>query len=215
MEEAAALIKTFPLWIDLSKKFFLRAILKVKKRNIPFFLWRSSKAFSLIEILVVLFIIAFLFTLAIQSVVRKDKKIKNAFHKLIRLNNRLVTVSKLYNKEYRLVMQLNKEGPEQYWVEKKQPKIIQKSRTDKDPNASPFFIDESFYPKPQALPPLLQIIKVESSSWKTEKTEGLVYIYYYPKGLAQETSIYFFRPDNRAEWTLYLDPVTKNFQVIQ
>ena len=186
-----------------------------RKNNIPFFLWKSSKAFSLIEILVVLFILAFLIAITTKRFTGKDRKIKSAFNKLIRLNSRLVIVSKIHKKEYRLVIQLNKEGPEQYWVEKKRPKTVQREQSNREPNLSPFFIDESFYPEPQALPPLLQITKIESSAWKKGKTEGLAYIYYYPKGLAQETSIYFLRPDNRAEWTLYLDPVAKNFQIME
>ena len=175
----------------------------------------NTSAFSLIEILVVLFILAFLFTFTAQRFTRKDRNIKNAFNKLIRLNSRLVMTSKFHNKEYRLVLQLNKEGPEQYWVEKKQPKAMQENQSDKKPPLSPFFMDEYFYSEPQILPSLLQIAKVESAILKKERTEGLVYIYYYPKGLAQETRLYFVRADNQAEWVLYLDPVAKNFQLLK
>ena len=175
---------------------------------------KSSKAFSLIEILVVLFILAFVFTWAGQRFTNKSRAIKSTFNKLIRLNSRLILISKLHNKEYRLVLQLNEEGPEQYWVEKRQPKAIQKDQDDIESDLSSFVIDEYFYSKPQKIPSLLQITKVESS-WEPEKTKGLAYIYYYPKGLAQETSLYFLRTDNKAEWTLYLDPIGKNFQIIK
>ena len=78
-----------------------------------------------------------------------------------------------------------------------------------------FVLDEAFYSKPEVIFPLLSVTKVESSVWEEDKTEGVVYIYYYPKGLAQETAIQFLRLDNQGHWTLYLDPVTKNFHVLK
>ncbi len=184
---------------------------------------KSSKAFSLIEVLIVLFIIAFLFGLAAQKFSRRDQKINNTFDRIIRLNRRLVMLSKFYNETYRLVIQLDADGPEKYWVEKKQAKkdkddasstIERQDDTGKE-EISGFIIDSSFYDEPQVILPFLSITKVESSPWKEDKTEGLAYIYYYPKGLAQETALQFLRPDNQGRWTLYLDPVTKSIQVLK
>lgn len=179
----------------------------------------SSKAFSLIEILVVLLILAFIFSFIAQRISRKDEKIRTVFEKLIRLNRRLVNLSQLHNQTYRWVIQINSEGPESYWVEKKQiqNQISEQSaeqKEDGETTKSRFYLDDSFYPEPKNIHPLLNITKVDSSLWEGSKTEGLVYIYYYPKGLAQETSIQFFRTDNQAEWTLYLDPITKNLRII-
>ena len=135
---------------------------------------------------------------------------------MIQLNNRLVMASKLHNKTYRMGILLDPKGPEQYWVEKKGYAQAQPSQSDSDGQpSSSFFIDEAFYPEPEKLQPLLDIVKIKSTSWEKDKTEGLVYIYYRPKGLAQETSLFFLRSDNRAEWELYLDPVEKSFRVIK
>ena len=76
-------------------------------------------------------------------------------------------------------------------------------------------MDDSFYSAPVKIPGLLDIVKIESPSWQEDKTEGPVYIYYYPKGLAQEISIHFLRKDGRGRWILYLDPVTKNIQILK
>ena len=187
--------------------------MKGQKGFNPFSSWKNPKAFTLIEILIVLFLLGFLFTFAAQRFVKRDRRVKKTFHQFIRLNNRLVFASKIHNKEYRLVILLDKEGMEQYWVEKKQPGAVPKDQDDEEKKISPYFIDESFYAEPEVIPSFLQILKIESPAWEKEKTEGLAYIYYHPKGLAQETRIYFLRSDNSAEWTLYLDPVAKSFQI--
>ena len=194
--------------------------LKPQKKMSSFL--KSSKAFSLIEILIVLSIIAFVFVFAAQKFSRKEQRISNQFDKLIRLNRRLVTVSKLHNKTYRLAIQLDNKGPEQYWVEKKQTgqtkeKLSKKNQTNEEAEkqTDDFFIDDSFYSQPEILSPLLSVTKVESPVWEKYKTKGLVYIYYYPKGLAQETNIQLLRSDNQATWTLYLDPATKNLQILK
>ena len=184
-----------------------------KQKQIPV-LFKTSKAFSLIEILFVLLIIAFIFALASQKLIRKGKKVKTTFDKMIRLNKRLVILSKLHNQTYRWVIKLDPEGKEQYWVEKKQTR--KKKGTGGGKNLdSHFFMDKSFYPEPESIPSILNITKVESPFWAKAKTKGLIYIYYYPQGLAQETRFYFTRPDNQAVWTLYLDPASKNIQVLK
>ena len=202
---------------------------KRKAPNRWLFFFKSSKAFSLIEILLVLFILAFVFVFVSQRFSRKDQKIKSTFDKLVRLNRRLVTLSKLHNQTYRWVIQLDSEGPEKYWVEKKQEGKMDDQFLDwakgqtttqekEDQSASQeldFAVDDSFYSEPEIITPFLEITKAESSLWEGDRTKGLVYIYYYPKGLAQETTIQFFRPDNQGSWTLYLDPATKNFQVLK
>ena len=157
---------------------------------------KSSKAFSLIEILVVLFIIAFMFAFAAQTFSRKGQKVAHTFDKLIRLNRRMVMLSKFSNNSYRLVIQLNNEGPEQYWVERRQVDQIhtdlsdtlgeqnegQKEEEPEEKLKHDFVLDDSFYSEPEVIPPFLSITKVESSIWEEDRTEGLVYIYYYPKG---------------------------------
>ena len=164
---------------------------------------KTKKAFSLIEILVAVLLIGFLFSISSQKLFNRGQKVRAVFDRLIRLNNRLVTVSTLHNKTYRLVLQLDIEKQDQYWVEKKQ--VFR--------GGEGFQIDDSFYSEPQKLPALLDIVKVETKS--ANKEEGTVYVYYYPSALAQATKIYFLRPENQGAWILYLDPVTKKLQVLK
>lgn len=197
--------------------------LQSKKRKKTLCFLKASRAFSLLEILIVLLIIAFVFTFVSRNFIRRGQTVKSAFENLVRLNRRLVVLSKLHSKTYRLAIQLNAEGPEQYWVEKKIRSQSSINFTDdagtstegEERGQPDFVLDEAFYSEPEIIFPLLSITKVESSVWKEDKIKGVVYIYYYPKGLAQETAIQFLRLDNQGRWTLYLDPVTKNFHILK
>ena len=166
----------------------------------------SKKAFSLIEMLLALFILGFLFTVVSQKMFNRGQKVRTVFNDFIRLNNRLVSVSTLHSKTYRLVFQLDTEKTDQYWVEKKQTDFSTEEKAD-----SLFQIDDSFYSEPQNLPPILDITKLETKGFTQE--QGKVYIYYYPSALAQSAKIYFLRPGNQGKWILHLDPVTKKLQV--
>ena len=180
--------------------------------------FHNSKAFSLVEMLVVISIFAFVFLFTAKNFSSRKNKINTNFNKLIYLNRSLTIKSKLHNSIYRLVISLSPEGPEEYWVEKKQKNPENtKSPSNNAENSDDyvFFLDDSFYSDPQTLSPFLNISQITSPTWEKKKTEGLVYIYYYPKGLAQETSIEFSRTDREGNWTLRLDPVTKNLKIIK
>ena len=166
---------------------------------------RSQSAFTLIEILAVLLIVVFIFSLSGRMLFSREKKIRAVFQDLILLNRRLVMDAKTRRNVYRLALRLNPEGPEEYWVEKKEAS---------EEGSGDFALDERFFSPPQKISPLLEISSVESVSWEEPKTEGIIHIYYTPKGLAQETAIQFFRPDNKGRWTLYLHPVHKEFHLL-
>ena len=173
---------------------------------------QSKKAFTLIELLLVVAIVAFLFALSAKIFVKKKTRVKNTFNEFIQLNNRLSRSSKLNKQSYRLVFNLSTEEPDQYWVEKKISGTKQEDLQNADPG-SHFQMENSFYPETQTLIPLLDIVQIEQKEQKG--TEGLVYIYYYPSALAQETKIYLLRPDTQAEWILYLDPVSKELSLLK
>ncbi len=174
----------------------------------------QSKAFSLIELLLVLFILVFVFAFVSKRFFRKEEKVRTAFDKLARLNRRLVLQSQMNNQTYRWVIDLKSDGPEQYWVEKQQIKSPQATEDEEKPSSG-FVVDRRFFPEPEIITPLLDISRVESTLLEEAQTEGQVYIYYYPKGLAQETALHFYRPDNQAVWTLHLNPATKSLELFK
>ncbi len=167
---------------------------------------KSKKAFTLLEILVVLFIMVFLFTLASRRIFSAERKIGSTFNQLIHLNRRLYISSELHRNIYRLALNLNPEGVDEFWVEKQ---VANKKE------GKVFTLDDNFFDEPQKIHPLLNIDSVESMVWEKAKTSGMVYIYYYPKGLSQELAIQFLRSDNQGKWTLYVDPVQKEFQLLE
>ena len=149
-----------------------------------------------------------------QKIYRPEKKIRATFEKLTRLNRRLSTVSQLKGQSYRWVFKLSQQEKDLYWVEKKY-----KSQP-KEPQEGPdfeYFLDNSFYPEPQTLPSFLNIKSLQSHLGDLKaQTEGLAYIYYYPKGPAQEVAIHLNRPQQTDKaWTLYLNPASKNLELIK
>ncbi len=172
----------------------------------PVLSFKSKKGFTLIEILVVLFIMVFIFTLASRRLFSSQRKINTTFNELVRLNRRLYTSSRVHRNVYRLSFKLNETEPDEFWVEKQE--------MDKEIGKK-FILDENFFEEPQRINPLLNISSVESMKWGEAKTSGMVYIYYYPKGLSQELAIQFLRPDNQGRWTLYRDPIQREFQILE
>ena len=179
---------------------------------------RSQKAFSLIEILTALTVIAFLMSFAARGFFKKDSKVKASFDRLIRLNRRLIDLSQSTGASYRLVFFLNDKGPDFYQAEKKSPAPSAKD-TERE-SAADFkeggeWRPARFFQKPQAFPSFLNLTELESPLLGEAVKSGPAYIYYHPRGFAQETRIRFARRDREADWTLYLDPAQKSLRVLK
>lgn len=159
-----------------------------------------KRAFTLIEILVVLFIIGFFFSYAATKVFRKDAKIKDTFSEISSLNRRLYTASRMHKKNYRMVFKLSRRNTT-FWAEKENPK-------------NEYEIADSILKKNKKIHRLLSIESMEASYWDEEKTRGLAFIYYYPKGVGQETAVHFRRTDRNGNWTLYFPPLKREVEVI-
>ena len=157
--------------------------------------------FTLIEILVVLFIVVFVFIVTSNTLFSNKNKLRSSFELLTRLNRKLHSSAKVHGKTYRLVLKLNDRKPEELWVEKQEKKE--------------FVLDEKFFKTPKTLHPLLSIKKAESSYWPESQETGLIHIYYYPKGLGQEVALHISRTDDfKKKWTLYFHPIEKEINVI-
>ena len=157
------------------------------------------KGFTLIEILIVLALLVFVFAIASSKLFSNKKKVSSVFTSLNRLNRKVATLSKVHGKTYRIVIEVNPNKPDRVWVEKHSNELGYK-------------IDPSFYKEPSVIYPLLSITSVEKEEGIT--SEGLVYIYYYSKNLGPEVAIHLNRSDTRAPFTLYLDSIQREFHVI-
>ena len=183
----------------------------------------SQKAFSLIETLVAIAVIAFLMSFALRGLfLNKEKGVKTAFHRLIRLNSRLVDLSQSTGASYRLVLVLNEKGPDFYQVEKQNLSLLSQANTEdgsfdndeKDIEKSAWR-PARFFLQPKPLPSFLNIERVESPRWQEPVENGPAYIYYHPRGFAQETRIRITRQGLKKGWTLYLDPAQKSLRALK
>jgi len=183
---------------------------------------KNQRAFSLIEVLLAFLIVAFLIGFSTQAFRKKETTVKSTFEEFKRLNQRLISLSHLRSQHYRLVFNLSTKQVDQYWVEKKvevRDKSPEEEESQKEAFEGEVFEkelfekDESFYSKPATLASFLDITEVETQG-KIQQ-EGELVINYTPSTLAQETRIRILRLDNQARWTLFLDPVSKQFKLLK
>ena len=181
-----------------------------------------KKGFTLIEIVIVLGLVVVIFGLVGRKMFSAGGQITDSFRFLSTLNRRLYTSARLHQETYRLVIKLDEKKPEEVWVEKKlkKPQLSQETADEekenlKEDEVKDFVKDPSFLEKPRKITPLLSIPLVENSHWQEGQTEGLVYVYYFPKGPGPEIAIHFKRPDNQKEWTLYFPPLQRELRLIK
>ena len=154
------------------------------------------------EALIVLIILTVVLSWSARKMFSQKGQIKASLQTLSRLNRSLDIRSRLHEKTYRLVLKLNPEGPEEFWVEKQ--------TADKT-----FIPDTMLLKTPATLHPALSIISAELENSPTAKTEGPIYIHYHPRGPGQETALYMERRDTSAKWTIYFHPVERELTVIK
>ena len=172
----------------------------------------------MIETAIVLVFLTVIFSLVGRKMFSTGSRVTDSFRFFSVLNRRLYTSAKLHGKIYRLVIKVDKKQPEEVWVEKKlrNPKpSSQREEKAKNKKDNMFQKDTSFLKDPRKITPILSISSVESPYWKEEKTEGLVYLYYYPKGPGPEAAIHFKRQSKGGEWTLYFPPLKRELRLIK
>ena len=176
----------------------------------------DKKGFTLIEIAIVLVFLVMIFSLVGRKMFSTGSRITDSFRFFSVLNRRLYTSAKLHGKIYRMAIKIDKKQPEEVWVEKKlkNPKLSSEVRIEGE-KEDMFQRDASFFKDTRKITPILSISSVESPYWKEEKKEGLVYLYYYPKGPGPEAAIHFQRKKRGGEWTLYFPPLQREVRLIK
>lgn len=174
-----------------------------------------SKGFTLIETVIVLVFLTVIFSLVGRKMFSTGSRITDSFRFFSVLNRRLYTSAKLHGKIYRMAIKVDKEQPEEVWVERKlqNPKPSPETKAESE-TEDLFQKDTSFLKDSRKITPILSISSVESPYWKEKKTEGLVYLYYYPKGPGPEAAIHFQRQKTGGEWTLYFPPLQRELRLI-
>lgn len=184
--------------------------------------FRSSAAFSLIEIVIVIAIVAVIMGMALPRLGGRNYQIRSQMRRVALLSEQVRGLAKLERSTYRLVIQMNNENTtkpvNQYWFEKAPGRALLPSADEMQNRAETGEGDEGepsggeFQPsrmggEPKDLPAGLIFDSVEVHGFDEEFRLGRVYVYYSMQGLVQEAAIHF-KVGEELEWTLALHPLT-------
>ncbi|MBY0386110.1 type II secretion system GspH family protein [bacterium] len=200
---------------------FLKGFLKKKH-------FKTSKGFSLIEILIVLAIVSLTVALLSQRIGKNEgRKIRRDVRVFASQIRDLRNKARMRNSTYRLVINLPENGIEKqsYWVEstgknflviynedelKKRKDALREG--DKDPNG--FNVDSEVSKEgPQPLPDGLLFKSVEIAAQKKEYTSGRIYIHFFPEGRVEEAVIHI-TDGQKLHWSLAIHPLTGRVDLI-
>lgn len=187
----------------------------------------STKGFTLLEIVLVMALLAFIATLAIPKLGGQKAQVQSMVRKIGITARQLKYSAKLNNATYRLVIQLvpnpddnrsNEEGlKNKFWVEKAPGSVLTSNDEEaeeidsEDENAPPdpngFIPDQKIMKKPEELPSGMIFQRVELASQDEPITEGIVYIYFLPEGYVNESAIHL-EYSKKQHWTIAIHPLT-------
>lgn len=188
---------------------------------------KNDKAFSLLEIAVVLSIIGAVIALAAPRLFDKHSQHRHVFREFIVAGKDVKSRAKLTGNTYRLAFDLTT-NQQSWWVEKstkvvtldksqiEAAKEAEKSKADKKEEGAPppdFQLDPSFFKKKQRLAEGFKFKQIESGTVDYIYTEGMAYIHFFPQGLIETSAIQIEDPKKNI-WTLVFNPLTGQTDLI-
>ncbi len=183
---------------------------------------RSSKGFTLVEILIVLAIFAGIAAMGIPALFKKSDNIKKVARKLTSLTKEVRSRAKLKNATYRIVFDMSAE-PHRYWVEFMQgskpipANLYEEKEEDREADSRTsrnFQKDTSLFKEEKELPNGLFFGSVETINTKSPITEGMAYIHYFPEGFVEASVIQVTNRENLT-WSFVISPLTGQCEIFE
>ena len=184
---------------------------------------RTSKGFTLMEVMIVLAIMGAMVALVIPRIGNRNNEIKAEVRKLSTLTRQIRSLAKLQNATYRLVLDLGVEGSDgehSYWVERASKEVLlsedreenyikslegkEEEETVNDPSG--FQLDKRLLKGPKELPSDMIFESVEISGYEKALQGGKIFIHFFPSGRVEEAAIHLKLDE--FQWTLAIHPLT-------
>ena len=199
-----------------------------KKSKISFFkkTLKNHNAFSLMEIMIVLGIVAFVLTIAIPKLSGPGTQIKGDIRRFAVMSRKLFQIAQIRKKTYRIAIDMrgvdadgNKTN-HSYWIEYADgAKMMEnyapgEAPEDEDGNLiTAFQKDTKILKSDKRLPEGFVFSKV-SYGGREDIDSGLAYIYYFPQGYTEESLIQIANLEAKLFWSLLVNPLTGQTDII-
>lgn len=194
--------------------------LKILKNN--FTHNRSSKGFTLLELMIVVGILGGIMAFGIPRLKLNNNNIKKVTRQFTVLTREVRTQARLKNMTFRIAFKLDPKETT-YWVEaangpvlvqsEEQIKAIEEMREEDRP-ASAFQKVDKPIKDTKTLPGGLYVASYESVNLEAPLTSGMAYFYFTPEGLVERSAIQITNGD-KLTWTLIFNPLTGHADIVE
>lgn len=187
---------------------------------------RNNSGFTLVEILLVMGLIAFIIVVGVRKLQSPNTTIKQAVKQISLISRELHVRSKLSGVTFRLAFEMNgKKSADRLWVEastqkttfpsEKDLKEKRDKRPDPEKDKSPFSIDKRIGSHGiKELPSNLKIRRVEYTQLENAVSGGMAYVHYLPEGIVEEAAIHIATEDDALQWTIAIHPLTGRVDLV-
>ncbi len=200
---------------------------------------KRSNGFTLLEIVIVVAIIAFVASIAIPKLGGRKNQMRAVVRKIGVLTREIKYNSKLQNATFRMAFRVvDKDARDadgngvksEFWIEKAPGSVVlgqdmseeelqdlvdeQDSEEAKSPKpATAFVMDTRILKKPETLPDGMRFDRIEIAKLGKPVTSGVAYIYFLPEGYVDEAAIHL-TADEKLHWTVAIAPLTGRADVL-
>lgn len=177
----------------------------------------KNKAFSLLEVMIVLAILASVVALSVPQLSKQNHSRKSFFRRLVALDKQLRSLARLQNRTYRInfhIKKIKKDTVSLFWVDYQNGKTVVtkpiKNNKKQKTSSSDWEMATKIFKKKQTLPYNLNLVSANLEGFKQALNYGLISIYFFPEGIAQRAVVHFSE-NKKHHWSFIVKPfVSKN-----